>query len=57
MSYDGEVSKNFHDYKIPKARSPCNCKFIMVIDSIFKMGENYQQLSLRECNKKLKTKR
>ena len=52
MSYDGEVSKNFHDYKIPKARSPCNCKFIMVIDSIFKMGENYQQLSLRECNKK-----
>lgn len=52
MSYDCEINKNVHDNKIPKACSPCNCKFVMVNDSIFKIGENYQQVSLGECNKK-----
>ena len=48
-SYEGKINTNSHDERIPKESSHCICLFLILIDSVFKIGKNcYLQLMLEE---------
>ena len=48
-SYNGKTNTNFHDNKIPKEGSQFICLSVILIDSVFRTGKNYDQVSLKEC--------
>ena len=39
-SYEGKINTNSHDERIPKESSHCICLFLILIDSVFKIGKN-----------------
>ena len=48
-SYEGKINTNSHDERIPKESSHCICLFLILIDSVFKIGKNcYLQVMLEE---------
>ena len=57
-SYEGRIDSNFHGDKVPKDSSQCTCLSVVLIDSIFRIGENYYpQVFLKECKYITKEKR
>ena len=40
-SYEGKISTNFHDNKIPKIAFQGICLSVILIDSVFRKNENY----------------
>ena len=56
-SYNGKINPNFHNSKITKISSQCICWSLSLIDSVFKMGNNYYaQVFLEECKYVVKEK-
>ena len=48
-SYEGKINTNSHDERIPKESSHYICLFLILIDSVFKIGKNcYLQVMLEE---------
>ena len=39
--YNGKISTNFHNNKIPRQGSQCICLSVILIDSVFRTGKNY----------------
>ena len=39
-SYNGKINTNFHNNKIPKKGSQCNCLSVILIDSVYKKNVN-----------------
>ena len=57
-SYNGKINTNFHNNKIPKEDFQCICLSVILIDSIFRKGNNYYpQVFLEECNYVVKEKK
>ena len=57
-SYNGKINTNFQNNKIPKEDSPCICLLVILIDSVFRTGNNYYpQVFLEECKYVFKKKR
>ena len=57
-SYNGKINTNFHNNKIPKESSHCICLSVILIDSVFRTGNNYySQVFLEECKHVLNEKR
>ena len=57
-SYEGKISTNFHDDRIPKQGSHCICSSVTLTDSAFKIGKNYYpQVFLEKCKYIFKEKR
>ena len=55
--YDGGISKNVHNNKIPKEGSKFNCLSVTLINSVFKTGKNfYPKVLLEECKYVVKEK-
>ena len=49
-SYNGKISTNFHNNKIPKEGSQCVCLSVILIDSVYKTDKNYYpRVFLEEC--------
>ena len=49
-SYNGKISTNFHYNKIPKEGSQLICLSVILINSVFRTGQNYYpQVFLEEC--------
>ena len=40
-SYKGKINANFHDDKLPKEGSQYICLSVILIDYVFRTGENY----------------
>ena len=40
-SYNGKISTNFHNNKIPKKDSQYFCLSVILINSVFRTGKNY----------------
>ena len=40
-SYNGKINTNFHNNKIPKEGSRFICLSVILVDSVFRTGENY----------------
>ena len=56
-SYNGKISTNFHDNKIPRGGSQLICLSVMLINSVFRTGQNYySQVFLEECKFVVKEK-
>ena len=56
-SYNGKINANFHNNKIPKEGSQCICLSVILINSVFRTGENYYpQVFLEECKYDVKEK-
>ena len=56
-SYNGKISTNFHDNKIPKEGSQLICLSVILINSVFRTGQNYYpQVFLEECKFVVKEK-
>ena len=50
-SYEGKINTNFHNDKMPKEGFHCICLSVVLIDSVFKMGEKcYPLLFLEDCS-------
>ena len=48
-SYNGKINTNFHNNKIPEG-SQCICLLVILLNSAFRIGNNYYPLvSLEEC--------
>ena len=48
-SYNGKINTNFHNNKIPKELYHCICLSVILIDSVFRAGNNcYTQVFLEE---------
>ena len=57
-SYNGKLNTTFHNNKIPKEGSQCICLSVMLIDSVFRTGNNYYpQVFLEECKYVVKGKK
>ena len=53
----GKINTNFHNDKITKELSHCIWLSVILIDSVFRMGENYSpQVFLEECKYNVKEK-
>ena len=49
-SYNGKISTNFHNNKIPKEGSKFICLSVILIDSVFRTSKNYYpQVFSEEC--------
>ena len=49
-SYNAKINTNFHNNKIPKESSHCICLSVILINSVFRTGNNYYpQAFLEEC--------
>ena len=46
--YNGKTGTKFHDNKIPKERSHCICLSVILIDSVFRTGNNYYSQVFKE---------
>ena len=56
-SYNGKLSTNFPDNKIPKEASQFICLSVILIDSVFQTSKNYYpQVFLEECQYAAKEK-
>ena len=55
--YEGKISANVHEDKIPKEGSLCIGLSIILIDSVFRAGKNYYQVFLKECKYVVKEKK
>ena len=56
--YNGKINTNFHNNKIPKEDSQCICLSVILIDSVFRTGNNYYpQVFLEECKYVVKEKK
>ena len=50
-SYNGKINTNFHNNKIPKEGFECICLPVILINSVFRTGNNYySQVFFEECN-------
>ena len=57
-SYEGKISTNSHNDKLPKEGSQCICLLVIIIDSVFRTGKNsYPQVFLEECKYIVKEKK
>ena len=57
-SYNGKINTNFHNNKISKEGSQCICLPVLLIDSVFRTGNNYYpQVFLVECKYVVKEKK
>ena len=49
-SYNGKINTNFHNNKIPEEGSQFTCLSVILIDPVFRTGNNYYpQVFLEEC--------
>ena len=56
--YNGKINKNFYNNKIPKEGSQFICLSLILIDSVFRTGNNYYpQVFLEECKYVIKDKK
>ena len=56
-SYNGKISTNFHDNKIPEEGSQLICLSVILINSVFRTGKNYYpRVFLEECKFVVKEK-
>ena len=56
-SYNAKINTNFHNNKIPKESSHCICLSVILINSVFRTGNNYYlQAFLEECKHVVKKK-
>ena len=57
--YADSMITNFHNKEMPKAKAPCKCLSIIMLDSVNKVNKNYYpQTLLEECKyvqEKIKT--
>ena len=57
-SYNGKININFHNNKIPKEGSKFIFLSVILIDSVFRAGQNYYpQVFLKECKYLVKEKK
>ena len=57
-SYESIINTNFHDDELPRKGSLCIYLLVILIDSVFKLGENYYRQSiLEECKCTFKEKK
>ena len=57
-SYNGKFNTNFHDNKTPKEGSQFICLSVILIDSVFRTGNNYcPQVFLEEFKHVIKDKK
>ena len=57
-SYNGKITTNFHNNKIPREGSQFICLSVILIDSVFRTGKNYYpQVFLEEYKYVVKEKR
>ena len=57
-SYNGKINTNFHDIKIPKEGSQFICLSVILINPVFRTGENYNpQVLFEECKYVVKEKK
>ena len=57
-SYNGKISRNFHNKEVPKEGSQFICLSIILIDPVFITNTNYYpQVSLEECKYAVKEKK
>ena len=57
-SYNRKINTNFHNYKIPKEGSQFISLSVILIDFVFRTGENYYpQVFLEECKDVVNEKR
>ena len=57
-SYNRKINTNFHNNEIPKEDSQYICLSVILIDSVFRTGENYYpQVFLEECKYAVKEKK
>ena len=57
-SYKGEINTNFHKNKIPEDDFQWICLSVILIDSVFRTGNNYYpQVFLEECKYVVKKNR
>ena len=47
--YVGGIVTDFHNRKILKEKSPCNCLSIIMLDSVTKAKKRYYPKTLEEC--------
>ena len=40
-SHNGKIDTNFHNNKIPKKGSQCNCLSVILIDSVYRKDKDY----------------
>ena len=55
--YNGKISTNFHNNKIPRQGSQCICLSVILIDSVFRTGKNYYPRVFLECKNDVKEKK
>ena len=56
--YKGKINTNFHNNKVPKEDSKCICLSVILINSVFRTGNNYYpQMFLEECKYFVKEKK
>ena len=56
-SYNAKINTNFHNNKISKEGFQCICLSVILIDSVFRTGNNYYlQVFLEECKYIVKEK-
>ena len=49
-AYAGSMITNFHNKKLPKEKTTCNCLSIIMLDSVIKANKKYyRQMFLEEC--------
>ena len=57
-SYNGKINTKFHNNEIAKENSQCTCLSVILIDSVFKIDNNYYpQVFLKECKYFVKDKK
>ena len=57
-SYNGKITTNFHNNKIPKEGSQCICLSVLLINSGFRTGNNYYpHVFSEECKYVVKERR
>ena len=55
--YNGKISTNFHNNKMPRQGSQCICLSVILIDSVFRTGKNYYRRVFLECKNDVKEKK
>ena len=57
-SFNRKINSNFHNNNIPKEDSQCICLSVILINSVFRTGNNYYpQVFLEECKYVVKEKK
>ena len=57
-SNNGKINTNFHNNKIPKEDPQYICLSVILMDSVFRIGQNYyRQVFLEECQYVVKKKK